>query len=165
MHFNDLILRLRLQALGGVAAILTVSAVSFSGETGSSANYGFLAAAFFMVSLAWVAIFIIDLFYYNRLLRGAVIAIKEVEEISKNSEFVSEINLSDLVEKSVRNEIAKDKDLASPWARTLFYFIIFIALISPGIFLFDKFCDDKYENTGKISFSLCSCLIEKEEEI
>ena len=62
MHFNDLILKLRIQALGAVAVIITlvgvISGMVVMGET----QWGFLVTTFAYLLLFWVAIFILDFF-------------------------------------------------------------------------------------------------------
>jgi hypothetical protein len=74
MHFNDLLIRLRTQALAAVVAISTVAdpnSVHISWEIATAVFAGLL--------IFWLAIWTIDRFYYNRLLIGAVIALREIE--------------------------------------------------------------------------------------
>src|SRR5437667_124517 len=72
MHFNDLIIKLRTQALAGVAALSTLVTLFAKSDVASSGAWGIAAFIFGGLCLAWVAIWIIDFSYYNRLLTGAV---------------------------------------------------------------------------------------------
>ncbi|MBU6445648.1 MAG: hypothetical protein KGR48_17235, partial [Alphaproteobacteria bacterium] len=83
MHFNDLLMRLRSQSLAGIAAIATLVGI-FAKEDVSGFQIDWLAATAILVALAlfWIAIFFLDIFYYNRLLGGAVDAIKQLESRS-----------------------------------------------------------------------------------
>src|SRR6516165_9651233 len=85
MHFNDLLIRLRTQALGGVAALAALAAVMVRGDLAPSLRWSVLACAFILLILFWVAVWILDLRYYNRLLHGAVKALLEIEEASREN--------------------------------------------------------------------------------
>src|SRR5690242_16632991 len=85
MHFNDLLIRLRTQALGGVAALAALAAVMVRGDLAPKLRWAVLVCAFVLLVLFWVAVWILDMRYYNRLLHGAVKALLEVEELSKQS--------------------------------------------------------------------------------
>ena len=88
MHFNDLLIKLRTQAIGGVAAIAaiaTIVAVISKDSTGSTFNWAMMAGVFFFLIIFWVAVWILDFKYYNRLLLGTVDALLETEELSKTS--------------------------------------------------------------------------------
>ena len=82
MHFNDLIIRLRTQSLGGVAAVATVVTVLSRGDITHELRWGTLTATLFLLSLFWVAVWVLDFGYYNRLLLGAVDALIELEKQS-----------------------------------------------------------------------------------
>lgn len=86
MHFNDLIMKVRTQSLGGVALIATlVSVLSKDGEDGS-VTWGAVTGVFFFMVVFWLALFLVDFLYYNRLLNGAVVALLLLENRSKNGE-------------------------------------------------------------------------------
>jgi hypothetical protein len=68
MHFNDLLIRLRTQALGGVAALATLAGVLVRGDLAPKLRCGVLAGAFLLLLLFWVAVWILDMRYYNRCL-------------------------------------------------------------------------------------------------
>jgi hypothetical protein len=91
MHFNELLIKLRVQALGTVAILGT-----FLGTFGKQIDPSLLK--FFMptICIFWVAIYILDCFYYNRLLAGAVKSILEIE-----SKYPNILNLSTKVEDEV----------------------------------------------------------------
>jgi hypothetical protein len=76
MHFNDLLIRLRTQALAAVAAISTL--VTIFGKTGADPKLSWELAAlvFSLLAVFWIAILVIDFCYNNRLLIGAVAAIR-----------------------------------------------------------------------------------------
>ena len=86
MHFNDLLMRLRSQALAGIAAIATIVGLfTKGGTTNIEADWLIAAALFTALALFWIAIWFLDFFYYNRLLAGAVEALKELEIQSRRS--------------------------------------------------------------------------------
>jgi hypothetical protein len=142
MHFNDLIIRLRTQALAGVAALSTLVGVFAKTDLGPF-SYSWEIAGFVFVGLAlfWVAIWILDFSYYNQLLIGSVAALLELEARSRTSNIALEINLSTLVEKSVSGSLVfpplthneKFHILVGRWA---FYIIVLGALIAGAAFSF-----------------------------
>jgi hypothetical protein len=95
MHFNDLILKIRTQSLAAVAAFATIAGVLLKGESIShELRWGTLTAVFIALCVFWLAIWIIDFTYYNRLLLGAVRALTKIEEESKTSTRTSSIYLT-----------------------------------------------------------------------
>ena len=160
MHFNNLIVQLRLRALGRVAVILTVFGFAFRGDLGASSAWGLLAVVIILLSVAWVAVWILDMRYYNRLLRGAVLAIIEIERLSTEGKEVKELNLSRWVEKSVRGDKELKGKLAAPIARNAFYGIIILALMGTFLFVFNGYCDLSYSEPDKTHFRICKCFVE-----
>jgi len=81
MHFNDLIVRLRIQSIGGIAALATILGIVLKRgyDKSETFNYGLAILAITCLILFWIAIWILDLRYYNRLLEGSVNAILEIE--------------------------------------------------------------------------------------
>jgi hypothetical protein len=77
MHFNELLIRLRTQALGGLTGIVALSglAINFAQRPESKAQWEILFGTLLFFALAWVALWILDLCYYNPLLQGAVDAL------------------------------------------------------------------------------------------
>jgi hypothetical protein len=131
MHFNDLLIRLRTQALGGVAALSTL--VGLFAKTSASVHTSWkIAAVFFLfVCFLWVAVWIIDFCYYNRLLLGAVVALIALEERSKTEMRVRHIDLSTMIERAVARELPRVP--TSAWlgvGRWAFYIIVFVVLLA-----------------------------------
>ena len=119
MHFNDLLIKLRVQVLGGVTLSGTLAATILKEQNSDSLRYVFLS---FLVS--WIAVWVLDMCYYNRLLSGAVDGIVELEQ--KFPEF----QLSTKIKESVSKSWAKAS------GAMYFYSIIFFGLIMISIFLF-----------------------------
>lgn len=137
MHFNQLLIHLRTRALGGVAAIGAV--VGLVGkQLNPSTEWGVIFAVLAFLSFAWVALFVLDECYYNRLLEGAVMAIIELEKKTEAGTG-PKLNLSHKIEEAVRNEARSEKkaspdrkpldDLAGRRGRWLFYGLVFLPLI------------------------------------
>ena len=124
MHFNDLLIKLRIQALGGVAALAVLASI-FSNVRAYSfkGTWTIAAACFAGLVLIWLAIAALDLLYYNRLLVGSVAAIKEIETLSENETHVTHLNLSTRIEEAVKG--------TSAWPSCgvlAFYLIVFLTL-------------------------------------
>lgn len=107
MHFNDLIIKLRTQALAGLAGVITVSglAVNFVGKPTSHTEWEVLFATVLFLTLAWIALLLLDLFYYDKLLQGAVNALYQHEKDTQHvgRPIVEQIHLSTLIGASARN--------------------------------------------------------------
>jgi hypothetical protein len=102
MHFNDLLLKIRTQSLAAVAAFATIASTLLKEEHISHGlRWGTLTAVFFALSVFWLAIWILDFTYYNRLLLGAVKALVWIEKESKTGTRVSSIYISTLIEQAV----------------------------------------------------------------
>lgn len=79
MHFNDLLMQYRLQLLGGAGAVGTVASYLIGGRVEDQLRRNwlrFLVSAGMLVLLAAAAS--LDVWYYDRLLRGAVKALLEL---------------------------------------------------------------------------------------
>lgn len=100
MHFNDLILQLRTLSLGGVAALAALGSALAHGPANEQVRLSVLAAILSALAVLWLAIWILDFQYYNRLLLGAVDALKQLETASKASD-VPELQLSTIIEEAV----------------------------------------------------------------
>lgn len=96
MHFNELIMQYRLQLMGGLGAIGALSGYLIGGNVKDQQERNWLRA---LVSsgllLLLTAAAALDLFYYDRLLQGAVDALVDYEHKHP------QINLSTLIEKKV----------------------------------------------------------------
>jgi hypothetical protein len=100
-HLNDLLIRLRTQALGGVAAISAFATIITKGDLIPSLRWELLIGVLLLLVFFWVAVWILDALYYNRLLYGAVTAILEIEQASQKGEPVSGLRLSTRIEQAV----------------------------------------------------------------
>jgi hypothetical protein len=59
---------------------------------------------FALLCLLWIAIWIIDFCYYNRLLAGAATALIALEDVSKTKRTIRYIDLSTTIERAVAGE-------------------------------------------------------------
>lgn len=131
MHFNDLLMRLRVQSIGGVAAISTLVGI-FAKSSDSDLSNDWLAVTglFSAITFSWIAIFCLDFFYYNRLLNGAVSALKELEQATLEGSTPKGIKLSTVIEE----EFTLKKPAKAAWGVRFFYGIVFIFLIAASLF-------------------------------
>lgn len=129
MHFNDLIMRLRTQALGALTAIIALSGVvlSVTGKAESEAVWEVLFATFIFLTIAWTAVWIIDMRYYNELLLGAVEAIVERERQTGGR-----IDLSTRVETRARQK--RFPFPSGEWAPRTFYLIVCLGLVAATVY-------------------------------
>lgn len=123
VHFNDLILRLRVQALGGVAAIAALAGFVLKEHPAGVIGWKVLAVAFAVLLIFWIALWLLDLLYYNPLLLGAVDAILEIESASQKGQFITSLNLSTKIKAAVEDRSCK-------WRRSLLGPIIFYSLVA-----------------------------------
>lgn len=124
MHFNDLILKVRIQALGALAAIITVGVAIIHDKSCLTAlPWGLIAVFFGILSVFWIAIWVLDFKYYNKLLEGAVAAILTLEDQMKKGEPIH-IEMSHKIEAAVSGKL-ESRCYIGP---TLFYLIVLFAL-------------------------------------
>ena len=71
MHFNDLLMRLHSQSLAAVAAFAALAGVILRTDVDPTLRWDALVGVFGVLLLFWIAIWILDFAYYNRLLIGA----------------------------------------------------------------------------------------------
>jgi hypothetical protein len=119
MHFNDLTMRLRVQALAGVAAAALLAGGIFSSQGRIETKA--LGSISIALAFVWGAIWLLDRHYYQPLLKGAVKQIYLLESWTPG------LKLSTAVEAEVGNE--------GSLARSGFYLIIFLILSSGGLAL------------------------------
>ena len=123
MHFNDLLIQLRLRALAGIGVIGTLTGVL--AKQPEQFNWTLMAFVSFFLFCIWIAIFIVDKFYYARLLSGAVKALIELEKEALVDGF--KIKMSTHIERSVfKNKKPSDMIFAVLW----FYGIVAVLLLS-----------------------------------
>ena len=127
MHFNDLIIQLRIRALGGVGIVLTLVSFFVKNENANRVDapvflWGTLVVVFTLLFMVWLSIWLLDDRYYSRLLDGAVKAIIELEEKTERSgtgiKGVETLNMSRYIEEKV----------VSPNGRRWFYGVVSFAL-------------------------------------
>ena len=129
MHFNDLLMRLRSQSLAAVAAFAALAGVVLKSDLSSNLRWGTMASVFTLLLLFWVAIWILDFAYYNRLLIGAVDALLEIENDTKVSNRVQALILSTKIEAAVADwNSPRTGRLGREKAKWCFYIFVFVAL-------------------------------------
>ena len=133
MHFNDLIIKLRTQALAAVAALATIVGVFAKADTDAHTRWEMVAFAFFILLIFWIAIWVIDFRYYNRLLIGAVSALIELEKQSKDKLRVRHIDISTRIEAAVAGKLGLEGTNLS-LGRWAFYGLVTFALIVGFVF-------------------------------
>ncbi len=126
MHFNELIIQYRLQLMGGTGAIGAVAAYLILGKEDVVLRSSLRVLFSCLMLILLVAAAFLDLFYYNKLLDGAVVALLEFE---KNH---PEINMSTYIHAEVQN-----------WAKPAIW-LWYAAIIVPlGIFAGFSFRADR----------------------
>ncbi len=80
VHFNDLIMRWRLQAIGGLATLVTISGFVVGDAATFTTRYRAMLILSLALASAWVGVFVIDFWYYRRLLKGAVNSLLALEK-------------------------------------------------------------------------------------
>ena len=130
MHFNDLLMRLRSQSLAAVAAFAAIASAILRSWNDSGPLWGAMMGVFGLLILFWIAIWVLDLCYYNRLLMGAVQALISIEKDSAGSGTVDRITLSTEIDKMVMNKaIFQSEQKGSTLGILAFYAIVAVALI------------------------------------
>jgi hypothetical protein len=125
MHFNDLIIRLRTQSLAAVAAFATIAGILTKNDATPASRWEVMSGAFGILSAFWVAIWVLDQFYYNKLLSGAVRAILDIEKESAGADRIDRIDLSTKIENHVQHGPAF-RNLS----QHLFYLIVLLVLLT-----------------------------------
>jgi hypothetical protein len=129
MHFNDLLMRLRTQALGAVAALATIIGIFARAGAETHTNWEMVAFAFAILFAFWIAVWVIDFQYYNKLLQGAVVSLVKLEEASKASVHVRHIDMSSTIEDAVAGYLPKNpKSCGTSFGRWFFYVLVSLAL-------------------------------------
>lgn len=137
MHFNDLLMRLRSQSLAGIAAISTLVGIFTKSQVADIRIDWMIALCMFTgASLFWVAIWCIDFLYYNRLLLGAVAALRQLENEIQSGRVPTEINMSTYIEAEFSRSLVI-KNFLRFRGILLFYAIVLFALtFGAGISLY-----------------------------
>jgi hypothetical protein len=128
VHFNDLLMRLRIQAISVVTAVAAIAGIVLK-ESGKI-QWDMLSFAFRGLILFWLAVWLLDLMYYTRLLYGAVEAIKELEKQSKkhaeNHPGLIYLDLSTTIDKRFGTDTGT---WFKPIGPLIFYIIVCILLL------------------------------------
>lgn len=138
MHFNDLIMKVRIQALGALAAIITVGGVAlkFISSEGPL-PWGVISAALLVLIVLWCAIWVLDFLYYNRLLMGAVDSLLVIEKEIQEGKKEITLNMSHMIEDSVHGRPyvhLRRKLLAGP----MWFYLLVVGVLVFG-FLYSAF--------------------------
>lgn len=157
MHFNELIIQLRVRALGGVAAISALVGFFSKGDTPEDYRWGILVSVFVLLCFVWIAIWLLDMRYYNRLLMGAVRAILEVEKLSEQHVKIKKINMSHRIEEAVSGDFSGLGKEPFWSGRHWFYILVFIALLLGLYFSLGQYCINSSEAAIVHKFGIC-CL-------
>ncbi len=128
MHFNGLLMHLRSQALGAVSVIITgaglfvghTQAATQTGGSGSLVSWPIAAAISALLLVAWVTLWVMDVCYYSKLLRGAINALVGIEKESDGR-----LRLSTEIENMFGASVARQ---SLNWPIKFFYVPISIAL-------------------------------------
>lgn len=126
MHFNDLLIKLRVQALGGIAIIGTV-ATAFLKENNTDLTK-YLLPLSFLLSVGWLALYCLDMYYYNCLLSGAVKTIKDIEKETNTKSIEGEYQIIQL-STNIVDEVSRYKIFKRFSGRRIFYFLVFMILL------------------------------------
>lgn len=132
MHFNDLLMRLRTQALGAVTGLIAVASFfvegGFSQQSGSFVWRSALVGALALLG-GWIVLFLLDTFYYSRLLLGAVDALLELEQTTNGFIILSTRINARFSRISARRRRGEPKAALNIVAIILFYLPIAILLV------------------------------------
>jgi len=134
MHFNDLLIKLRTQALAAVAALTTIIGI-FAKSTTAEASWQMVAFAFAILIVFWIAIWILDFCYYNPLLIGAAEALFKIEKESEGKLRTLNLDLSITIRDAVAGKApTSTRDWKLVRGRWAFYVLVFVALASGFIY-------------------------------
>jgi hypothetical protein len=98
-QFSTLIIQIRTKALALIATISSVI-TAFAKNT-DGVNWELLFASFLFLAFFWVSIWILDLGYYNKMLKSSVKALKKLEESAPEIEDVIKPTLSSFIDSEV----------------------------------------------------------------
>ena len=139
MHFNDLILKLRIQALAALAALITIGGVLLKAiPSENTIPWGIVATLFAVFLVFWIAIWLLDFKYYNLLLLGAVDYLLKLED-EINSECKLTFDMSHKIEDSVLGAPPTHRQKGSMNGPKWFYSIVTGVLIIGFVYSLMKF--------------------------
>lgn len=130
MHFNELLMQLRMRALGGIAVVSALVGLLSKTDTAADFRWGLVASVLSILSFVWAAIWVIDMMYYRRLLLGSVRAVLEIEATSAGSAMIDSLQMSHRIKETVEGNFNNlNKNPFWKDAVFLFYFLVVIALL------------------------------------
>lgn len=134
MHFNDLLIKLRTQALAAVAALSTIIGIFSKSGGETQSTWQVVAFAFSILLIFWIAIWVLDFCYYNPLLMGSVVALTQLEQLSQTTMRVRAIDISTTIERSVAKDLPSGSwGWKTRWrlvrGRLVFYSLVSLALV------------------------------------
>jgi len=139
MHFNDLILKVRIQALGALAALVTVGGVLLKTVPPQEhLPWGVVTSVFAVLLAFWIAIWLLDFLYYNRLLMGAVDSLLALED-AINSGTKIDFNMSHKIEDAVLGNAPTHRKTGTLRGPFLFYSVVTAVLGIGTVFSTVKF--------------------------
>src|SRR5262249_9692244 len=143
MHFNDLLIKLRTQGLAAVAALITLVGI-FTKTEPENIHLSWEIATAVLIGLAvfWIAIWIIDFRYYNRLLIGAVVSLKEIEAESRKDNPSLAINTRPTIDRETSRPQRDTKRSGERWRIRLgvwlFYIFVLAAILGGAGYCYTK---------------------------
>ena len=127
MHFNDLLIKLRVQILGLIIAVITIGGFVLKLTNTGAIDWKIVFWILIVLCFIWIALFLLDYFYYNKLLIGAVYSTIKLEKSIKNNQNIN-ITLSEDIQKIYENKEVYNKHLTL-WPIIFFYIIVLAVLV------------------------------------
>jgi hypothetical protein len=124
MHFNDLIIRFRLHALAGIAAVSALIGVMLNNKVEMEQRPVMLFILSISLCVAWGAMWALDHWYYQNLLIGSVEEIKKLENTTEGR-----ITFSKGIEEYLETQ-TKSKRPKGPY----YYYLIIFVFLMIGVF-------------------------------
>lgn len=157
MHFNELIIRLRTQALGALAGVVALSglAINFAQKAESKVQWWILFGTLLFFVFAWIALWILDMLYYDKLLGGAVKALLEHEQKTKLADSADfRINLSTKISDEFKNRKRPEDTNRHRRVIHRFYALVLIGLIIGLAYTGYQAIKSKDSNTDIIEYKI-----------
>ncbi|ADZ92011.1 hypothetical protein [Marinomonas mediterranea] len=103
-QFSALIIQIRTKALALITAIS--SAITVFAKNTDGVNWELLFVSFLFLSFFWISIWILDLGYYNEMLKSSVKALKKLEESAPEIKDDIKPSLSSFIDAEVGGTIS-----------------------------------------------------------
>ena len=135
MHFNDMCMSIRRTAIGTLGALLGAGALAFR-YGGPVTVYGrTVSVAFVFIAVAvliWLSFWLMDRFWYHKLLRASVAYAETLETVPAASHLGFELNLS----RNIREQNRGTLKLSGAAKIHFFYLLIAAALVAADVMLY-----------------------------